>query len=142
MNRIPFRIPILILAAAGLVLGLAAQQTKPAAAEEVVYTATSPGPWAGKEPTHVPQIAVAKTEAGWSVTITVKHGMIAQPLHFIQWIRLQDGDGAVLGRKEFTPADPKPEAVFALKTLPAKLVAFEHCNLHGLWKNERESAAK
>jgi superoxide reductase len=142
MNRIPFRAPILILVAASLVLGLAAQQTKPAASEEVVYTATDPGPWAGKEPAHVPQIAVAKTETGWNVTVTVKHVMSAQPQHFIQWIRLKDGDGAVLGLKEFTPADPKSEAVFELKKLPAKLVAFEHCNVHGLWKSELEPAAK
>jgi superoxide reductase len=142
MNQIPFRFPILALAAAGLVLGMAAQQTRPPDSKEEVYTAADPGPWAGKEAAHVPQIVVAKTETGWDVTVTVKHVMIAQPQHFIQWIRLQDGDGAVLGRKEFTPADAKPEAVFALKTLPAKLAAFEHCNIHGLWKSERESAAK
>jgi desulfoferrodoxin (superoxide reductase-like protein) len=53
--------------------------------------------------------------------------------HYIMYIKLKDGEGNLLGEKEFQATDEKAEAVFELKTVPSKLVAYEKCNLHGLW---------
>ena len=120
-----------------------AEKEKPAQpAEEMeaepVYTKDDPGPWAGKEAAHVPQIAYEKTESGLMVTVTVNHEMNPEKPHYIMYIKLMDGDGNVLGEKDFVPEDPKAEAVFELSTVPSKLVAEERCNVHGLWKSEIE----
>jgi len=42
----------------------------------------------------------------------------------------------VLGKHQFKPTDPAPGATFDLISVPEKLVAFERCNIHGIWKNE------
>ncbi|HUT07241.1 MAG TPA: desulfoferrodoxin family protein [Candidatus Latescibacteria bacterium] len=106
--------------------------------EEAVYTKDDPGPWAGKEAAHLPQIAHEKTESGLMVTVTVNHEMNPEKPHYIMWIKLMDGEGNVLGQKEFVPTDPKAEAVFELSMVPSKLVAEEKCNVHGVWMNETE----
>jgi desulfoferrodoxin-like iron-binding protein len=106
--------------------------------EEAIYTKDNPGPWAGKEAAHLPQIAYEKTESGLMVTVTVDHEMNPEKPHYIMWIKLMDGEGNVLGQKEFVPTDPKAEAIFELSTVPSKLVAEEKCNVHGVWMNETE----
>ena len=71
-------------------------------------------------------------------TVTVKVGSVEHPMleaHYIKWIALQTDKGVQFRR--LSPGD-KPEAVFALLPGETPLAAFEHCNLHGLWKWETE----
>jgi superoxide reductase len=105
-------------------------------AEEIVYTRSDPGAWGGKEDSHVPLIAYEKTETGLTVTVSVSHEMNPDTPHYIMAIKLKDGEGHLLGEKEFQATDEKAEAVFNLTTLPGKLVAYEKCNLHGMWMDE------
>jgi superoxide reductase len=114
----------------------AAQPSSESPAEEIIYTAENPGPWSGKNDAHVPQIVYEKTADGCVVTVTVAHEMAPEKPHYIQWIKLQDGKGRLLGEALFQPDDEKAEAVFALTETPSKLVALEKCNLHGVWKAE------
>ncbi len=120
----------------------AAPQETPAMANEGnsmenPYTKDNPGPWAGKEGAHVPQITYEKAGAGLKVTVQVdNHPMDPKTPHYIMEIMLHDGAGAMLGQKTFVATDPAPIATFELMSVPEKLVAYEHCNLHGIWKNE------
>jgi superoxide reductase len=109
-------------------------ETKEAA--EVIFTRSDPGAWGGKEDSHVPQIAYEKVETGLKVMVTVSHEMNAEKPHYIMYIKLKDGEGNLLGGKEFQAADEKAEAIFELTTQPEKLVAYEKCNLHGVWMDE------
>ena len=105
----------------------AAEKTEPESkeAEEVIFTRSDPGAWGGKEDSHVPQIAYEKMEARLKVTVTVSHEMNAETLHYIMYIKLKDGEGNLLGEKEFQAADEKAEAIFEVTTTPGKLVAYE-----------------
>jgi desulfoferrodoxin (superoxide reductase-like protein) len=101
------------------------------------YTSENPGPWAEKVNTHLPQITYEKTGSGLKVTIKVdEHPMDPQQPHFIMSIMLHDGTGAMLGEKAFVATDPAPIATFELMSVPEKLIAYEHCNIHGFWKAE------
>jgi len=115
-----------------------AVEAEPAAKEaaEVVYTRSDPGAWRGKEDSHVPLIAYEKTETGLTVTVTVNHEMNPDKPHYIMTIMLKDGEDNLLGEKEFQATDEKAEATFELTTIPAKLKAYERCNIHGLWMDE------
>jgi len=76
---------------------------------------------------HVP--VIEKTENG----VKVKVGSVAHPMeesHFIEWIEIIAG--GIVQRKYLNPGDA-PEAEFCVKA--EKIVAREHCNLHGLWKS-------
>lgn len=116
----------------------AAEKTKPTSeeAEEMIFTRSDPGAWGGKEDSHVPQIVYEKMEAGLKVTVTVSHEMNPEKPHYIMNIKLEDGEGQLLGEKELEATDEKAEAIFELTTMPSKLVAYERCNLHGLWMDE------
>jgi len=79
----------------------------------------------GKEK-HVP--VIEKIAGG----IKVKVGSIAHPMedkHYIEWIEIL-ADGKVY-RQFLNPGDA-PEAEFAVEA--DRIVAREHCNIHGLWK--------
>jgi len=52
------------------------------------------------------------------------------------WIQPKDGEDNQLGEKTFQSPDEKAEAIFTLSTLPAKIIAFSKCSLHGLWSSE------
>jgi superoxide reductase len=49
--------------------------------------------------------------------------------HYIEWIELIAGDSCY--RQFLNPGDA-PEAFFAIKA--DKVIAREHCNVHGVWK--------
>lgn len=79
---------------------------------------------------HVP--IMEKTDDGVKVTV----GSTLHPMkdeHWIQWIELQCADCKMVMRKYLDPGD-EPIAVFPCPCDPGKLVAREHCNVHGLWK--------
>jgi desulfoferrodoxin-like iron-binding protein len=106
--------------------------------EEPIFTRADHGPWNGKEESHLPEITYEKTDTGLEVTVTVKHEMNPETPHYIMWIKLEDGEGNQLGEKTFEATDEKAEAVFELTEIPQKLIAYEKCNLHGTWMEEKE----
>jgi desulfoferrodoxin-like iron-binding protein len=105
--------------------------------EEAIYTAENPGPWAGKEKGHMPDIVFEQTESGFQVTVSVAHEMAPEKPHYIEWIKLMDAEGNILGETKFQHEDKKAEAIFSLSASQAKLVALAKCNLHGLWQAEK-----
>jgi superoxide reductase len=77
---------------------------------------------------HVP--VIEKIEGGYAVKV----GSVPHPMgndHWIEWIELASEDNTFVQRQMLTPTSA-PRAEF--KTDAAKVVAREHCNLHGLWK--------
>lgn len=79
---------------------------------------------------HVPAVKVD----GNLVTVIVgevEHPML--PEHFIEWIAIETKQGMQI--KYLNPGE-KPELVFALTDGDEFVAAYEHCNLHGLWKKE------
>jgi desulfoferrodoxin-like iron-binding protein len=120
-------------------------QDKPQAEykQDKPYTRENPGPWAGAQDKHLPQITYEKMGMGLKVTVKVdNHPMDAAKPHYIMWIRLEDGMGEVLGRHAFKATDPAPVANFELKSVPAELKAFERCNIHGIWMSEAKVELK
>lgn len=68
--------------------------------------------------------------------LTVKIGAVTHPMqddHYIQWILVTQNEQTL--RAELKPSDA-PEATFTLPDENAPVVAYEYCNLHGLWKAE------
>ena len=66
--------------------------------------------------------------------VIVKVGSVEHPMleaHYIEWIALETNQGSQ--RKTLAPGQ-KPQAVFALAEGESVTAAYEHCNLHGLWK--------
>lgn len=119
-------------------------QTEPAEAEpeEVVFTREDPGPWAGKEDVHLPQITFEKTDTGFQVMVVVSHEMNAEKPHYIMWIKLLDGEDKLIGEKSFQAVDEKAKTVFEVQTTPTLLKAYAMCNLHGLWFEKKEVLAE
>ena len=79
---------------------------------------------------HVPVISVAGN------IVTVKVGAVDHPMeekHYITFIALETRNGNQ--RKVLKPGDA-PVANFALIPGDQVIAAYEHCNLHGLWKAE------
>jgi superoxide reductase len=75
---------------------------------------------------HVP--VVEKVPGG----VKIKVGSVAHPMldeHYIEWICAAEGDGFCM---KFLKPGQAPEATF--KTDSDQVMAFEYCNLHGLWK--------
>jgi desulfoferrodoxin-like iron-binding protein len=106
------------------------------ATEEPVFTRNDPGAWEGKETGHLPVITYEKSDTGLKVNVVVNHVMDDGAPHYIMWIKLFDGDGNLLGQQEFEANDEKAEASFELTSVPAKLVAHEKCNVHGIWMEQ------
>jgi hypothetical protein len=123
----------------------------------VAYTATAPGPFAGKERSHVPDL---KVQSDGVAIVVVNHVMDAgstgtdagadaarvdggdagyvdaavRPTHYVTTIWIQDDKGQVLFMKSFAPTDVAPP--FIAMRIPEgvkTLTAYEHCNLHGVW---------
>ena len=107
-----------------------------APAAEVIYTREDPGAYGGKEDSHIPVVTYERTGSGLKVTVSVSHEMNPDTPHFIEWIQLKDVDGGLLGERTFQATDEKAEAVFELTSVPDRLVAYEKCNLHGIWKEQ------
>jgi len=84
----------------------------------------------GAKEKHVP---VIKTQ-GNMVTIEVGstlHPMV--PEHHISWIYIQTSKG---GQRKILDPVGKPQATFLLTDDDRLEIAYEYCNLHGLWKAE------
>lgn len=79
---------------------------------------------------HVPVVEVEGNK------VTVKIGSVIHPMteeHWIEFIYLQTKQ--TLQRACLNPGE-EPVAVFALAEGDEVVAAYEHCNLHGLWKKE------
>ncbi|MDI9521127.1 MAG: desulfoferrodoxin family protein [Bacillota bacterium] len=77
---------------------------------------------------HVPEITVNGN------TVTVKVGSVTHPMeekHYITFIALESENAYQY--KALKPNE-EPVAVFALADGDKAVAAYEHCNLHGLWK--------
>ena len=90
----------------------------------------------------IPNSTEAATEKHYPVaertgsTISVKVSDVAHPMapeHWIQFIALETQKG--YQRVSLKPGDA-PGAVFPLAEGDKAIAAYEHCNLHGLWKTE------
>ncbi len=105
-----------------------------------VQTAKDPKNLNDFEQKHWPQIEPYKPKVGLKFSVKVKvgkvpHMMIAE--HQIIYIELFYGNKPI-GKKFLKPGD-MPEAEFEVTAAkPDKLIAYEFCNLHGLWGNELE----
>lgn len=66
--------------------------------------------------------------------ITVEIGQMPHPMlaeHYIEWIAVETTKGVYF--RYLHPSD-KPKAVFYLNDDEKLISAYEHCNIHGLWK--------
>ncbi len=87
---------------------------------------------------HTPHIETSQSGDGIKVTIEVGHYVPHpnEPDHFIAWIELYAGDASI-ARFDLSPVATNPEVSIVVNVDPGtKLVAVEHCNLHGLWAAE------
>lgn len=82
---------------------------------------------------HVPQVSVEDNKIK-VVVGSVEHPMLEA--HYITNIWVEYSDGTV-DRAGLVPG-MKPEYVFDSKGRTGKVIVYEYCNLHGLWKNEIE----
>jgi desulfoferrodoxin-like iron-binding protein len=150
---------VICLAAAGLVIAagcakksetpsetsMKTEAATPAPAPEE-YTQEQPyskdfyGPWdEAVSKVHLPEITYEKTDSGLKVTVKIdNHPMDPEKPHYIMWIRIEDGEGNTLGETDFVATDPAPVTTFDLTTVPAKIKAFERCNIHGIWTSETD----
>lgn len=89
---------------------------------------------------HWPQIETFRPAVGKKFAVKVKVGKVPHPMtseHQIVYIEVFYGNRPI-GKKFLKPGD-KPEAEFTILARKAdKIIAYEFCNLHGLWKNEVE----
>jgi len=102
-----------------------------------------PSNLADLEKKHLPVIdAPDEVEAGKCFTVNVEVGkLLAHPNetgHFIQFIDLYAGD-TYLARVDFAGVTTCPKATFcvALEKDLGSLRAYERCNLHGVWVEEK-----
>jgi len=111
----------------------------------------APGKKSPLEMKHAPVISAPKTvKAGelFTVEVSVGEGLHDMgPAHWIEYIELAIGNEPA-GRLEFQPRGfMKPKATFTV-ALPKEiapngvvtLVAFQRCNLHGLWESTLDIA--
>ena len=87
-----------------------------------------PGTSDGAVEKHVPVVTVEGSK------VTVQVGAVEHPMleeHHIEWIAIETKEGFQL--KELHPGE-KPIAVFTLTDTDSFMVAYEYCDLHGLWK--------
>ncbi|NIM97345.1 MAG: desulfoferrodoxin [candidate division Zixibacteria bacterium] len=122
-----------VLMAAGMVVGSSAKALASSGKfpEGIVYTAESPGKWAGKAGSHAPKVKVD----GLKVTITTKHPMSEK--HYIVRHTLVTAEGKVIGEKTFYPSDKEAVSTYQLEAYHSpKMYATSFCNLHDLWVTE------
>lgn len=107
--------------------------------KNIVYTTDQPGVWKGKDASHLPRVAVEKSEGKIVLTVQTKHGMSAQ--HYIVRHTVVNGLGEVLGAETFS-WDDKPLSTYEIE-LPSgssakakQLFVTSYCNLHDLWLAE------
>lgn len=79
---------------------------------------------------HVPVVEVEDNK------VTVKVGSVPHPMleeHHIAWVYLKTNEGVY---RKCLEVGAEPKATFTIDEGEEVLVAYEYCNLHGLWKKE------
>ncbi|MDD4154197.1 MAG: desulfoferrodoxin family protein [Bacilli bacterium] len=79
---------------------------------------------------HIPEVTIDGHK------VIVKVGSVTHPMlpaHYIEWIHLETNLG--IRRSKLNPGE-EPVATFCLVEGEVAKVAYELCNLHGLWKKE------
>jgi superoxide reductase len=118
-----------------VIVGVAVAAAAPMAAraaggdpnENVMFTASDPGHWAGKEGAHVPVVTVADG----ALTVKTPHPM--SEAHFIVSHSVVLADGRYLGRQVFTYKD-QPISTYTLPPgYKGKVTVTSTCNLHDFW---------
>ena len=91
----------------------------------------------GKAAKHVPQVTVEKAGQARTATITVPHGMDwSDSKHVIDALFVRDQTGKLIHFREFNEEDTtQPSSSFTVPKDVTAVTAYEHCNLHGLWKS-------
>ena len=96
----------------------------------IVYTAETPGKWAGKQKSHAPKVTVTGNE----VAVVTMHPMSKG--HYIVRQTLVLEDGTYVGGTTFKPTD-KPESTYELPAgYKGKIYVTSFCNLHDFWLTE------
>lgn len=93
----------------------------------LIYTATDPGRWNGKEGSHAPNVKID----GRRVVVTTPHGM--SKAHFIVRHTLVSASGTVLGEKTFQYTDSAVSSFDLPEEARGTLYATSFCNQHDLW---------
>ena len=103
---------------------------------EPAHTRATPGKWAGKEDTHVPQLIISPEPPSLPVRLvaraSVPHSM--SPEHHIDEIYVKDQTGAVLGKTTIGPTATAAALSVEVPPISVRLAAFAHCNQHGTWQ--------
>lgn len=102
--------------------------------EEKLHTWADAGEFKGKEASHVPSVEVREGNA----KIEVAHEM--KESHWIQYIWAKDQHGSVIAAAKLAHNDTPILHVELTDDVKA-IVAYECCNLHGLWRSETLPAA-
>ena len=78
---------------------------------------------------------MGETSSAGGVTVSLTHGMAAEPEHYIPYVYVKDAaSGAIIGLKEFKATDAAPvSAEFEVPAGTTSVVPFAYCNLHGMW---------
>ncbi|MFO7967203.1 MAG: class II SORL domain-containing protein [Archaeoglobaceae archaeon] len=108
--------------------------------KEVNWPDKSVGEMSDLEKKHSPRIECPDSvKAGEPFEVRIVTGKLMKHPneydHFIMWSELYAND-RFLGRVTFAPVSTEPEVTFKIKLDESvNLIAYEMCNLHGLWKN-------
>lgn len=87
-----------------------------------------PGMTDGAAEKHVPVVTVD------GAIVRVQIGEVLHPSveeHYIEWIAIETKEGYQI--KDLKPGEA-PRAEFVLSDTDEFVAAYEHCNIHGLWK--------
>lgn len=84
---------------------------------------------------HTPNVQVEELASGQLIKVSIGLKGISHPQtpeHFIEWIRVFDGDEPV-GECTFGP-DEEPAASFEVERTSNQIIVQALCNLHGVWE--------
>jgi desulfoferrodoxin (superoxide reductase-like protein) len=98
------------------------------------FTAAEPGPWRGEEQSHVPVLTVSST-----VRVDVMHTQVlGDPAgldHFVTAVYVRDQDGHIIHFIELGGDEPSVLTSFIPPEGTTEIIAYAHCNVHGLWRS-------
>jgi superoxide reductase len=102
------------------------------------YTSDAPGRWSKKVSSHLPNIAVEKTQDGAKIQVVTRHGMDDYEHYIIKHIVL-DNNYRFINENAFTPGkDKTPESEFTLEKYSGTIYVLSVCNKHDTWLNTAE----
>ncbi|MGE0173210.1 MAG: desulfoferrodoxin family protein [Oligoflexales bacterium] len=98
------------------------------------YTQEEPGPWAGKEKSHVPAL-VSSTDLGNGIyRVEMKTEHVMEQEHYICRQEIRDKQGTVIAQNTFVGGeDAEAKSVFEIPLSPSGMDLFSTCTLHGIW---------